>query len=71
MGTSSTFSHEMLERIQEKIITVLPKIKTGQVVKYAGYPLRVIRLDQKTLSVPDPTKNFELPFNRQGLHHAV
>lgn len=33
MGTSSTFLHELLERIQENIITVLAKMKTGQVVK--------------------------------------
>lgn len=47
MGTSSTFLHELLERIQEKIITVSPKIKRGQVVKYTGYLLYVIWLDQK------------------------
>lgn len=33
MGTSSTFLHELLERIQENIITVLAKMKTGQAVK--------------------------------------
>lgn len=33
MGTSSTFLHELLERIQENIITVLAQMKTGQVVK--------------------------------------
>lgn len=33
MGTSSTFLHQLLERIQENIITVLAKMKTGQVVK--------------------------------------
>lgn len=33
MGTSSTFLRELLEGIQENIITVLAKMKTGQVVK--------------------------------------
>lgn len=33
MGTSSTFLHELLERIQENITRVLAKMKTGQVVK--------------------------------------
>lgn len=33
MGTSSTFLHELLETIQENIITVLAKMKTGQAVK--------------------------------------
>lgn len=61
MGTSSTFLHELLE-IQEKLITALPKIKTGRVVKYAGYLLCVISLDQKSLSVSDPAKIFKLPF---------
>lgn len=62
MGTSSTFLHELLERVQEKINAVLPQIKTGRVVKYTGSLLHVIRLDQKTLSVLDPMRVFELPF---------
>lgn len=33
MGTSSTFLRELLEGIQENIITVLAKTKAGQVVK--------------------------------------
>lgn len=33
MGTSSTFLHELLETIQENIITLLAKRKTGQAVK--------------------------------------
>lgn len=56
IGISSTFLHELLERVQEKVIIVSPKIKTERVVKCAGYLLRVIRLDQKALSVSDPTK---------------
>lgn len=55
-GTSSTFLHEPLERIQENIITVLAKMKTGQVAKH------VIMLDQKPLSVSDPRKVLKLPF---------
>lgn len=56
MRTSSTFLHELLERIQKNIITVLAKMKTGQVAK------RVIMLDQKPLSVSDPRKVLKLPF---------
>lgn len=59
MGTSSTFLHELLERIQEKIKAVLPQIETGQVVKYTGSLLHVIKLDQKKpLSVLDPMRIF-------------
>lgn len=71
MGTSSTFLHELLERIQEKIIIVSPKIKRGQVVKYTGYLLYVIRLDQKHYLFQTQQKFLNCLFNSQTLHHAV
>lgn len=45
MEAARTFLHKLLERLQEKLITVLPTIKTARIVKYAGSLLHVIMLD--------------------------
>lgn len=41
MEAASNFLHKLLERLQEKLITVLPTIKTARIVKYVGSLLHV------------------------------
>lgn len=72
MGTSSTFLHELLERIQENIITVLAKMKTGQVVKAMLVLSYVSPLCPKNHCLfQTQHKIWNCLFKGKVLHHAV